>query len=121
MKTKDGLFQIDGHATRLGYSDAHAGFVTSVTNDGKRLTFSEGKAELLNGPDSGEPDALAFSPGGFVGHTSGNQRWKISIEVGAGHQVFTLRQNGRWVREGESMKNGSRLIVGHSHHYDFNF
>lgn len=114
-------FAVGVEATRLGYSDAYAGYVVSVSKNGKTVGFREGTATLLNGVGSGEADALQFSPGGFVGHTSGMQRWKIEA-TGMGHiDSYSLRSNGRWIRVGESTKNGSRLIPGHSHHYDFNF
>lgn len=124
-RSADGLFDISKEyapATLLGYSDRHAGWVEQITNLGKRLVFRRGKAALLNGADSGQPDALVSTPGGFCAHVSGTQRWQIEIDPTAGHEIFTFRpSNGRWVRLGESAKNGTRLIPGHSHHYDFNF
>jgi hypothetical protein len=36
--------------------------------------------------------------------------------------VFTLRKNGRWVKKGQSMRNGTSLSIGHrSEYYDYSF
>ena len=109
-------------ATVRGYSDAHAATIVYVGKTGALLQVQYDKATLLNGVNSGEPDALKFIPGGFVGHTSGVQRYAFERMPDVARQTFTLRKNGSWVRQGEPMKNGTRLTVGvRSHHYDFNF
>ena len=104
-----------------GYSDRHACSIVEVSKSGKVSKVQRDNAVLLNGPDSGEEDALHFSPGGFCGHMSGRQRYSYSPNREAGIQVFSLRKNGRWVRKGESAKGGSRLIEGRHEHYDYNF
>lgn len=36
--------------------------------------------------------------------------------------TYTLRKNGRWVRKGDPMKNGSALLLGHrERYYDYSF
>jgi hypothetical protein len=114
-------FKIGSPATECGYSDRHAGWITSVSKSGTRVTFARGKATLLNGPASDAADALQVSLGGFAGHVSGTQRWHIERDTEAPAEVYSLRRNGRWVRRGESAAGGARLVAGHSHHYDFNF
>lgn len=40
----------------------------------------------------------------------------------AKRETYTLRKNGAWVKEGESMKNGSRLRIGERlEYFDFSF
>jgi hypothetical protein len=60
-------FVVGDGATTCGWSDRHAG--TVIARTAKTMKIQYDKATLLNGPDSGEKDALKFSPGGFVGHT----------------------------------------------------
>lgn len=114
-------FKVGDHATAILWSDRNAGFITRVSADGKRVWFAEGEATLLNGVNSGADDALQFAPGGFVGHTSGQQRWEIKPAATPHEVEYSLRNNGRWVRKGEPASNGQGLRAGHSHHYDFNF
>ena len=57
-----------------GWSDVHAYTVVGVSASGKSFEIQRDKATLLNGVNSGEPDALRFQAGGFCGHTSGRQR-----------------------------------------------
>jgi hypothetical protein len=114
-------FQVNSEATVVGYSDRHAGFIVNVSKSGKVVEFQYGNAALLNGMGSGEKDALVCHPGGFCGHVEGKQRWSITKDEKGATQKYSLRGNGRWVRVGESAQNGSRLVAGHSHHYDYNF
>lgn len=87
----------------------------------KIIWVVQDKAKLLNGVHSGEPDALQFEPGGFVGHTSGIQRYDFS--PGEGSPVkFTRRKNGSWREVGTGLKSrGGRLSAGRAKHYDYNF
>lgn len=114
-------FEVNSEATVLGYSDRTAGFIVEVSKSGKAVTFQYGTATLLNGMGSGEKDALVCHPGGFCGHVEGKQRWSIAKDSNGATVKFTLRKNGRWVRAGESADRGTRLVAGHSHHYDYNF
>lgn len=107
-------------ATIRHWSDATAVTITACT--ASSVTVQEDTAVLMNGPNSGAPDALQCDPGGFAGHTSGTQRWECAPNPNGGCDTFTLRKNGRWVRRGEGMKNGTRLTIGvRAPHYDFNF
>ncbi len=116
------VFAVGDHATAHGYSDSYAGYIMAVSPNGKRVSFSRGNAKLLNGMNSQEADALQCAVGGFCGHVSGSQRWEITPDTVNGTcETFSLRSNGKWVREGESAKGGMRLTAGHSHHYDYNF
>lgn len=104
------------------YTDSEAGWVTKVSPNGKTIEVELAKATLLNGPNSGEPDALSFSAGGFCGHTSGTQRWKLERSPDSKKLKFTLRKNNQWKIAGHATNSpGCVLRPGHHHYYDFNF
>ncbi len=103
-------------------SDCAAGTVVRVT--AKTVFVVEDEAKLLNKAGSGEADALNFSPGGFVGHTSGTQRYEYS--PGSGPEIkFTFRGTGRFKQAGASTRGSLRawgnLSHGRRKHYDYNF
>lgn len=90
-------------ATMLYWSDRVAGTVIEVK--GKRLVWQEDNATRAD--QNGMSDAQTYTytpdPEGRV-------------------EVFTLRKNGRWVREGDSMQNGTCLGLGYRRkYYDFSF
>ena len=102
------------------WSDVHAYTVVAVAKSGKRCTVQRDKARLLNGPISGEPDALQFEVGGFFGHTSGRQRWEIERDPEGQTIEISLRKDGRWREVG--MSSGNTFVLGKRvEHYDFNF
>lgn len=117
--TGTATFEVGDGATYCGWSDRKAG--TIVEASAKKVTWQRDKATLLNGVNSGEDDALDFAAGGFFGHTSGAQRYEYEADTEAGTIVFTLRQNGRWVRKGCGKNDRAVLVAGRSEHYDFNF
>jgi hypothetical protein len=119
-------FQIGDLATHNVYTDCHAGRVIEVLNGGKKVVLQYDEATLLNGCGSGEPDELQFSAGGFVGHTSGEQRWKCEPNPNGSRVTFTLRTrkdgSGVWKKVGHGTNSpGNSLIPGSHHYYDFNF
>jgi len=125
--TKPETFKVGDHATFCTYSDCHAGYITWVSKSGKSVLFQRGKAKLLNGFNSGEPDALQFSAGGFCGHTSGDQRWEITPDDKFGYTTKCTRRDlgdGKftWKEVGHPTRSaGCTLGAGHYHHYDYNF
>jgi len=124
MKTQ--TFELNDLATYTIHTDSVAGRIIAVSKSGNSVTFQEDAAVLLNGPNSGEPDALQFSPGGFVGHTSGKQRWKCEANPNGSRTKFTrrTRKNGEevWKAVGSGTNSpGNILRSGHNPHYDFNF
>tara|TARA_S200002703_G_scaffold16715_2_gene13916 strand:- start:175 stop:579 length:405 start_codon:yes stop_codon:yes gene_type:complete len=111
-------------ATYTSYTDRHAGTIIKRTE--KTITWQRDKATLLNGRNSDESDALEFFPGGFVGHTTGRQRYEYERDTAGEVKKFTLRtlKNGRqiWKRAGvRTNERGGTLDVGRAEHYDFNF
>lgn len=100
--------------TICGYSDNNACKIVKRT--AKTITVVKLKCKLLNGINSGEPDALQFYLGGFLGHTSGQQRWEIVGEIEGSEKVFRLNSKGKW-----KSSCGRTLIEGFHHYHDFNF
>jgi hypothetical protein len=114
-------------ATYHLWSDAHAYTVERVSASGKTAWIRRDKATLLNGANSGEPDALKFSPGGFAGHTSGTQRWAYEPDPEGKLMKVTRRvlKSGKviWKQAGwRTSSPGGTVSFGHrSEHYDHNF
>lgn len=111
----------DDAATVNFYSDRVAATIISETP--REITVRTDKAKLLNGPESGEPDAMTCTPGGFAGHFSGVQRYEYFSDPVGGEYTFTKRRSGRWVKKGDPDDRGSTtLTIGRRVHYhDFNF
>jgi hypothetical protein len=105
--------------TKIGYTDRTAFRVIKVDPKGRWALVQEDTAKLLNGCNSGEPDALQFAAGGFVGHTSGTQRWQLDANPEGAVERISLRKDGTWKGKGP---HGERFRLDvHFHHYDFNF
>ena len=114
--------QINDPVTYIVYTDADTGWVSKVSPNGKTIEVEFAKQTLLNGANSGEPDALKFSPGGFCGHVHGDQRWKIERAENPSVMKFTLRKNGQWkIAKHPTKSPGCVLVKGHRPYYDFNF
>jgi len=107
-------------------TDVQPGTVVRITKT--RVIVRSIETKLLNGCESGEPDALRFESGGFVGHTSGEQRYEFGEMTGP-EIVFSRRENGTGTAiaklQGTSMRGSMRawgvLSHGHRKHYDYNF
>lgn len=114
-------------ATINCYSDRQA--CTIVKRTDKKIWVQRDKSTLLNGVNSGEPDALHFAAGGFIGHTSGKQRYSYERNTEASIVCYSRRtwvnyydrkEYVRYVRVGEP-RNGQSISAGRHEHYDFNF
>jgi hypothetical protein len=118
---------LGGAATYVVWSDSYACTVIHISKNGKIATLRRDKAQLLNGTNSSEPDALSFSPGGFCGHTSGTQRY--SYEPNPEGETFRVsartRSDGRtvWKTVGQATKTsgGTARFGTRDEHYDYNF
>lgn len=116
--------QVGDGATFTIYTDSKAGTIIARTE--KTITWQRDKATLLNGYESGEADALQFSRGGFVGHTSGNQRYTFEPDPNGEIQKFSRRtlRSGKhvWKAVGHRTRSsGCVLSAGRYEHYDYNF
>ena len=110
-------------------TDVRTGVVSQATPSS--VTVIEYEGTLLNGPDSGEPDALTFVSGGFVGHMSGEQRYSFSptshtekfthrsVTYRDGNVVTSMKLSGTSSKG--SMRSWGILRHGMFKHYDFNF
>lgn len=113
--------EVGSFVTHSIWTDANALQVIAVSASGKTIRAQEAKQELLNGANSGEPDALTFTPGGFVGHTSGKQRWKVEPNPEGRILKFTWREKRKRYQLAGTNGQGNTLRAGASPHYDFNF
>jgi hypothetical protein len=119
--------------TLCGYSDRVSYTVIKATRT--TLTLQQNSRKLLNGFDSNEPDKLTFTPGGFCGHTDGEQRYEVNPDPNGQIIKAHLKRKPRkvWTEgagpNGEyaevlkpDFRNGSsRLIEGQHDFYDYNF
>lgn len=93
-------------ATELLYSDRQAGTIVEVSpHPRKRLIFQEDHARRTDA--NGMSDAQTYA---YEANPNGRK------------VVYTLRSNGRWIREGQRSTNGTQLLIGRRDHYhDFGF
>lgn len=115
--------QVGQAVTHTLWTDSNVYHVVEVQKNGRTLVLREAKATLLNGANSGEADALHFSPGGFCGHTSGVQRWDVQPDPNGRLMVATWRAKaGRYKMRGDRTNSpGGSIHPGAYPHYDFNF
>lgn len=105
-----------------GYTDIKSGTVIEVSKSGKVIKVQRDKANLLNGANSGEVDALVMTVGGFSAHTSGVQRWDIQPDKTGSVSTWSLRKSGYWVQKGSPDNRHTRNLAGGRYeYYDFNF
>lgn len=107
------------------HTDAKACYVERVSRNGRTAVIRHAKQTLLNGPNSGEPDALVSTTGGFCAHVEGTQRWAVEYDPAGFTERITLRQRGNgavWKRTGSATTSpGNFARKGHRPYYDFNF
>ena len=118
-------------ATFCTYTDCKACTVIKVSRSGKQVTLQRDKATLLNGPTSGEPDALVQIPGGFAAHTSGTQRYsyepdpdgkiikvsKRTYKNGHGETIVVWKEVGHRTNS----PGCTATFNGRHEYYDYNF
>jgi hypothetical protein len=119
--------QVGMGATYRLATDTYACTIVEVRKNGRELVLQRDKAKLLNGFNSGAEDALVFTPGGFAGHTSGEQRYEYERDPD-GELIRVSRRTNRsgetiWVQVGHRTKSpGCRAQLGFRHeHYDYNY
>ena len=103
--------------TILVDSDRQAATIIGVSPNGKRVTIQYDAQYILNGPASGEPDALDFSPDKFIDRVIGKQRWHVERDSYGKTVTISLRKDGQWRLPGTS---GSCVELGWRHpYYDY--
>lgn len=90
-------------ATQLCWSDRNACTITEIGRSGKRIGVVRDIATRTDKEGMSDCQSYEFAPG------SGSPEY------------YTLRRNGAWVREGDSM-NGARIAIGkRSEYHDYSF
>lgn len=93
-------------ATVLMWTDRHAATITDVSPNGRTVVIVEDNAVRVDSK----------------GMTDSGQEYEFTPGDPAHAQVFTRRKNGAYVRQGEPMNGGTRLLVGYrKHYYDYSF
>jgi hypothetical protein len=114
----------DGDALEVGtgitynmYSDSKAYTIVEVVNE-KKVIARRCTVKLKNAEE------LKFHAGGFVAHCSNQsvQEYEYKDEEGNSLVTFTKRKDGRWYKEGESIRSARPASFGRrSEFYDYNF
>lgn len=90
--------------TILGWTDRYAATVVEVFTD-KKIAVQYDHAKRTDSHGMSDAQTYEYSP---------NTEAQI--------EIYTRRKNGAWVRQYESMKDGSRVALGYRDHYhDFSF
>lgn len=91
-------------ATVLGWTDRYAATVVEVPN-ARTVVVQLDHAKRTD--DNGVSEAQSYE---YSANPTGRQ------------ETYTKRKNGRWVRKGEPLKEGTRLALGFRNHYhDYTF
>jgi hypothetical protein len=87
------------------YTDSHAATVVEVSKSGKRILIQKDNAKRTDTNGMSESQSYEYTP-----------------NPEAHKQAFTLRADGGWVREGESLRGGQRIVIGFRRAYhDYSF
>ena len=104
-------------------TDTNCGTVVGST--GNTVQVVKDNAKLMNGPQSGAVDAMRFESGGYVGHTSGAQRYELTPGDGPVLRFSYRKKLDSYKLAGTSVNGSMRgwgvLFKGSVKHYDFNF
>ncbi len=101
--SKDAKPTVGMGATVLMWTDRRAATIVEVSASGKRVGIVEDIATRTDGNGMSDAQTYDYAPG------KGSPLY------------YTLRKNGAYVREGDTMR-GTRLAIGaRSHYYDFSF
>jgi hypothetical protein len=105
VNSKQRTPEVGEGATEILWSDRHAGTIIEVSPNGKTLKWQRDTARRAD--KNGMSDA---------------QDWEYTPNPDAPVSTFTLRQNGRWVMQGQPMKGSVSLLIGiRDEYYDFSF
>lgn len=92
-------------ATICMFSDRHAVTVIEVNKDKTRVVVQRDKATRTDKNEMSDSQTYSYAP-----------------DANGAKETYTLRKSGRWVKQGDSMKNGTGLRLGErSEHFDFGF
>lgn len=92
-------------ATELLWTDRHAYTITSVNATGTVIELQRDRAIRTDTNGMSECQVYTYEP-----------------NTNASVQTVTLRKNGQWVTKGQSIKNGTKWLIGFRKEYrDFSF
>jgi hypothetical protein len=126
-RTEASSIEVGDGGTFTVYTDRYAVTVIEVRRNGREIVLQRDKATLLNGFNSGEDDALTFTPGGFCGHTEGDQRYSYEPDPTGEKIRVTLRTRKDGSKVYKSVGTRTNEYGGvfrpgeRREHYDFNF
>jgi len=123
VRERTETYRVGDGATVAGYSDSYACTIVEISKSGKTIVLREDHADLLNGVDSGADDAMTFTPGGFVGHWEGQQRYSYKPNPNGRVIKASFRKKvGRFVESGLKPEQGGSVSLGiRAKHHDYNF
>lgn len=91
-------------------SDRSSGTIVQVSDDGKKILVRSDRAVRVDNNGMSESQQYKFYPAPTVG-----QPEKLGTP-------YTLRKNGRWVRQGDDLWKGQAISLGfRDAYYDFSF
>ena len=89
-------------ATEIGYTDRHAGTIVGVSKN--KVAWARDIATPKHVPPTEA------------------QEWAYARDPNAKPWIYTKRKNGAYVRQGQPMRGGSRLLIGvRDEYYDYSF
>ena len=92
-------------ATILCWTDRRAATVVEVSKDGNLIAVVEDIATRTDKNGMSDCQTYSYAP-----------------DPNGSKQYFRLRKNGSYVRKGEPLKGGQRVMIGkRDHHFDFSF
>lgn len=102
---KPAIPEIGMGATILMFSDREPATITFIAPGGKLIGVKRDFAKRVDKNGMSE-----------------SQTWEFSPNPDAVVEYYSLRKNGQWVKQGNSIKNGEVILLGHrSKYYDFSF
>lgn len=93
-----------GEGATVSYcADSHSMTVIAVSDNGKTVTVQRDSVKRME-PSYAEGSAYS-------------NLWHLTPNPEGAKYVFTLRQNGKYVAQGEPMRSGTKLHIGSRHEY----
>jgi len=99
METLVKMPEVGTGATIVYAADSHAATVVAVSDNGKTVTVQRDSVRPT-------PGAAAYS-----------NLWETKPDPAGAMTTFTLRRNGRYVQQGQSMKHGLVAMIGTRREY----
>lgn len=111
------IAKVGDGATMHWWTDSKPCTVVRTSPSGKNVWVQMDDAKLLNGITSDAADKLDLTPGGFLGHVEGKQRYEFTRNTSGPIHRVTLRKDGwRCAAQGATVTLGVRFK-----HHDYNF